>query len=282
MKRYVIKTIDAWTLYGSPGLKIVPSGEQLSQILVLDGGNRFGYFVESGSMSRLPKSCNTELVCTVLSELQRGHATSKMTIKLKEYLQYAEKKDKNNEIKSGIKQAIKRIFFGLFFVVAAITGCMLMLMLIGLYPVNASWLSLLAIPIVAVATYGIIDSLIGVIKLGFGIFSFCFHYKNRKQLLELENALHRLLNPPSYLEAMANAFPTAPALNSKPPTYDEAMALPTYQQAIMNENSSTPANISSIYVGTSLEYSAGFFQPLSNANNRLINLDSQICSFSRT
>lgn len=278
MKKYRIKKIDASTLNGLRGLHIIPFCEHYSEILVLDD-DVFSHLGACREISLLPKSSDAGLVCAVLSEMQRGNATSETFTKLKDYLQYTEKKDKNSEIKSDVKQAIKQIFFSLALIVAAVAGCMLMLLLIGLYPVYASWISLLIIPIVAVAAYGIINSLIGVVKFGFGVFSFCFRHNNRGQLLELENALHRLLLPPSYREVMDNTPPTAPAWYSEPPTYQEAMK--------NGENFSTPVKTSPIYtpVRTSLEHSPHFFPPPSYTatNNRANNLDSRVfCNFMRT
>lgn len=280
MKKYRIKKIDALTLNGLRGLHIIPFFEHYSEILVLDG-NVFSHFGACREISSLPKSSDTGLVCAVLSEMQRGNATSETATKLKVYLQYAEKNDKNSEIKSDLKQAIKQIFFGLALVTAAIAGFMLMPLLIGLFPLYVSWISLLIVPIVAVAAYGIINSLVGVVKFGFGIFSFCFRQNNRGQLLELENALHRfcLAPPPSYREVMDNTRPNAPAWYSE---------LPTYQQAMQNgKNFSMPVKISPINtpVRTSLEHSPHFFPPPSyNAtNNRATNLDSRVfCNFMRT
>lgn len=280
MKKYRIKKIDALTLNGLRGLHIIPFCEHYSEILVLDD-NVFSHFGACREISILPKSSDTGLVCAVLNEMQRGNATSETVTKLKDYLQYTERNDKNSEIKSDVKQAIKQIFFGLALVAATVAGCTLMLLLIGLYPVYVSWISLLIVPIVAVAAYGIINSLVGVVKFGFGIFSFCFRHNNRGQLLELENALHRfcLSPPPSYREIMDNTPPTAPAWYSE---------LPTYQQAMKNgENFSMPVKTSPINtpVRTSLEHSAHFFPPPSYTatNNRATNLDSRgFCNFVRT
>lgn len=280
MKKYRIKKIDALTLNGLRGLHIVPLCQHYSEILVLEQ-NIFSHFGECRQISLLPKSSDMGLVCAVLNEMQRGNATSDTVTTLKKYLQYTEKKDKNSEIKSDLKQAIKQIFFGLALTVGAVAGCMLMLLLIGLYPVYASWISLLIIPIGAVAAYGIINSLVGVVKFGFGIFSFCFRHNNRGQLLELENALHRfcLSPPPSYRDVIDNTPPTAPAWYSE---------LPTYQQAMKNhENFSTPVKTSPMYtsVRTSLEHSAHFFPPPSytTTNNRANNLDSRVlCNFMST
>lgn len=278
MKKYRIKKTDASTLSGLRGLHIAPFCEHYLEVLVLED-NVFSHFNACREISLLPKSSDMGLVCAVLNEMQRGNATSETVTTLKNYLQYTEKKDKNSEIKSDVKQAIKQIFFSLALIVAAVAGCMLMLLLIGLYPVYASWISLLIIPIVAVAAYGIINSLIGVVKFGFGVFSFCFRHNNRGQLLELENALHRLLLPPSYREVMDNTPPTAPAWYSEPPTYQEAMK--------NGENFSTPVKTSPIYtpVRTSLEHSPHFFPPPSYTatNNRANNLDSRVfCNFMRT
>ncbi|WP_342227129.1 phage holin family protein [Rickettsiella endosymbiont of Rhagonycha lignosa] len=280
MKKYRIKKIDASTLNGLRGLHIAPFCEHYSEVFVLDD-NVFSHFNACREISLLPKSSDTGLVCAILNEMQRGNATSETVTTLKKYLQYTEKKDKNSEIKSGLKQAIKQIFFGLALVVAAVAGCVLMLLLIGLYPVNTSWISLLIIPIVAVAAYGIINSLVGVVQFGFGIFSFCFRHNNKGQLLELENALHRfcLSPPPSYREVMDNMPPTAPVCYSE---------LPTYQQAMKNGATfSTPVNTSTVYpsIRTSLEHSAHFFPPPSYTatNNRATNLDSRVfCNFMRT
>src|ERR1043165_4174082 len=261
MKKYRIKKIDALTLSGLRCLHIVPSCEHYSEVLVRDD-NAFSYLGACREiMSFLPKSSDTGLVCAVLSEMQRGNASSETVTTLKKYLQYTEKKDKNNEIKSDLKQAIKQIFFGLALVVAAVAGCMLMLLLIGLYPANISWISLLSIPIVAVAAYGITNSLVGVLQFGFGIFSFSFRHNNKGQLLALENALHRFCLSPqlSYREVMDNTPPTAPAWYS----YSE---MPTYEQAMKNGKT----------------YSTHFFPPPSYTatNNRATNLDSRVfCSF---
>lgn len=270
MKKYRIKKIDASTLKGLRGLHIIPLCQRYSEVLVLDD-NVFGHFGACREISILPKSSDTGLVYAVLNEMQRGNATSETVQKLKDYLQYTEKKDKNSEIKSDVKQAIKQFFFGLALVMGAVAGCMLMLLLIGLYPLNVSWISLLSVPIVAVAAYGIINSLVGVVKFGIGIFSFCFRHNNKGQLLELENALHRfcLSPPPSYHEVVDNTPPT-------------------YQQAMNNgENFSMPMKTSPINtpIRTSSEHSAHFFPPPSYTatNNRATNLDSQIfCNFMRT
>jgi hypothetical protein len=280
MKKYRIKKIDALTLSGLRGLHIASLCEHYSEVFVLDD-NVFSHFNACREISFLPKSSDTGLVYAVLNKMQRGNATSETVTTLKNYLQYTARKDKNSEIKSELKQAIKQIFFGLALVVAAVAGCMLMLLLIGLYPVNTSWIALLIIPIVGVAAYGIINSLVGVVKFGFRIFSFCFRHNNKGQLLELENALHRfcLSLPPSYHEIMDNTPPTAPA------SYSE---LPTYQQAMKNgETFSRPVSPSPIYppVRTSLEHSAHFFPPPSYTatNNRATNLDGRIfCNFMRT
>lgn len=180
-------------------------------------------------LTSLPRNCDSKLVIAILGQIQFGKATSASIKTLREYLELAERKDENNKIKSEIKGSFKEIFLGLLIiVVGGVGGLALMVVLMGLFPGVASWISLLIIPVVAAAAYGIIKAVVGCLKLGIGILSFCFRQKNVEQLPVLENALKDFFfRPPPYDEVKEDytTYPTAPVLYSE---------LPNYQQAIKN------------------------------------------------
>ena len=230
MKTYRIKSQFSSVLKGLNGLYITPTESSLYvNINVFD--NRAYNLYAPHRLTSLPESSNKKLVYDFLKQMQLNKITPEEVDVLREYLQCAEKKDKNNEIKSDIKAAFKEIFFGLLFIAGGgVGGLALMVVLMGMFPGVASWISLLIIPVVAAAAYGVINAVIGCLKLGIGIFSFCFRQKNADQLPVVENKLNNLLfqanQPPAYQEIIKNNTKfTEPALYSE---------LPTYQQAIKN------------------------------------------------
>lgn len=239
MKTYRIKSQFSSVLKGLNGLYITPTESSLYvNINVFD--NQVQNFCAPHRLTSLPESSNKKLVYDFLKQMQLNKITPEEGGVLREYLQCAEKKDKNDEIKSDIKAAFKKIFFGLLLIAGGgVGGLALMVVLIGLFPGVASWISLLIIPVVAAAAYGIINAVIGCLKLGIGIFSFCFSEKNVDPLPVLEDKLNNLLfrasQPPAYHEVMKNnaLFPTAPV-------YSE---LPTYQQAIENRETTSTRKV---------------------------------------
>ncbi|MEN9449997.1 MAG: hypothetical protein RJA83_611 [Pseudomonadota bacterium] len=256
MTIYRIKKNDASILKGLRGLHILSHRGNSTEIMVIDHP-AFSNLGTGTSMSILPKNCNTELVCTFFKKMHDGKITSESVKILKEYLQYTEKKDKNNEIKSDLKGALKEIFYGLFILAGSVAGFTLMLM--GMATALAGWMSFLIIPIVVLAIYGVLNTLVGVVKFGFGIFSFGFRQNNTEKLLELENKIYRLCMPssappPSYEEVVDNTMPaTAPGLQE----------LPTYVQAVNNaaelsmRQQTSPINIPRPALA---HYSPHFFQ----------------------
>lgn len=222
-------------------------------------------------LTSLSKSCDSELINDVLEQIQFDNVTSESMEVLRKYLQCAEKKDKNNEIKSEIKQALKEIFLSLLLIaVGGVGGLALTAILMGLFPAIASWISLLIIPAVAAATCGVIKALIGCLKLGIGIFSLCFRQKNTGQLPALEDALRRSFfqsspPPPSYPEVVANntAFPTA--LYPEPPTYHQAVKNST---SLSIRAETPPVNIPASVLPY---YSAHFFHHPHPSGNQVVN-----------
>lgn len=178
----------------------------------------------------------------------------------------AEKKDKNTEINTGIGNALKNILYGLSLVMSSAAGFMLTMLLMGLFPVCVSWIALLFIPIVAFAIYGAINTLVGIVKLGFGLVSCCFR-KNNTESLELlgQELMFDILKSdlPSYEDVQKNNYPLVSASTREelpPPTYRQAMELPT-QTAIP-----------SLYVSAA---TANFFQSgQSTSNHRELNDNS--------
>jgi hypothetical protein len=227
MKIYRIKKTYASILMGLHGLYMTPSGCcHYVDVNVFDYQTP-SYFTSRNRLTRLPKKCDRKLVYDILEQIQLDNATSESVKMFREYLQCAEKKDKNNKIKSDIKKAIKQIFLGLLIiVVGGVGGFGLMSFLMSLSAVGASWASFLLIPIVVALVYGAIKAGVGCLKLGVGIFSVCFRQKNVEQLPMLENELRLFfLQPPSYSEVMRNTkiIPSAPELYSEPPTYQQAV-----------------------------------------------------------
>ena len=236
MKTYRIKRAFATILSDVKGLHMT-STNCWESVNVTAFDNRFlRNFNASKKLTTLPRNCNRELVNIILEQMQSDKTPIEQVRVLRKYLKCAEKKDKNDEIKSNLKQALKQVFLGLLLVVVGgVGGFALMLLLLSLWPASTSGISFLIIPIVAAATYGIIKAGVGCLKLVFGIFSFCsMSQKNIDQLPLLENALRGFClqssQPPSYHEVMTT-LPTAPGL------YFEE--LPTYQQAVsLSENRS--------------------------------------------
>src|SRR5436190_6025348 len=193
MKIYLIKSSDALLLNGLSGLHRGPNNNNYTPILVNDDAYDLNKL--AGRLTSLPKSCDPRLVCSILKKMQLGQASFESIQQLQRYLQCAEKKDR--EGKSTFVKGIEKFFFGLLYVMSAGGGFLLMTLLMGLFPVYTPWISLLVIPIIAVAAYGIINSLIGVFQCGLGIFSCCCRPKaadnNAEQLQMLEAALYRSL-----------------------------------------------------------------------------------------
>ncbi|WP_342219547.1 hypothetical protein [Rickettsiella endosymbiont of Miltochrista miniata] len=234
MKTYRIKSQFAYFLMGLQGLYITPSEcIHYMNVKVFDHQVVLNDLCARHGLTSLPKNCDGELVTAIFEQIQLGKATVASVKMLSEYLRCAEKKDKNNEIKSDIKSdikaSLKEIFLGLLLIVGGgVGGLALMVVLMGLFPAVASWIALLSIPTMAAAVCGIITAVIGCLKLGIGIFSFCFREKNTEELPVLENALkNSFFQPPLYDEVKENytTYPTAPVLYSE---------LPNYQQAIKN------------------------------------------------
>jgi hypothetical protein len=191
MKTYRIKRAFASILADVKGLHITSINcWKYVNVTVFD--NRFlRNFYTRQKFATLPNTCNSELVDIILDQMQSDKTTTEQVRTLREYLHCAEKKDKNNEIKSDLKQALKQIFLGLLLaVIGGVGGFALMLLLLSVWPAAASGISFLVIPIVAAATYGILKAGVGCLKLLFGIFSFCStSQKNIDHLPMLENAL---------------------------------------------------------------------------------------------
>jgi hypothetical protein len=266
METYRIKSQFVPIFMGLHGLHITPS-EAWDYVNVhvfdhqvlsnLGPHNRF---------TSLPRNCDSGLIHTVLEQTQHNKTTPKQIRKLKEYLQLAIQKDKNDEIKSDLKEAIKQVFLGLLIiVVGGSSGFALMILLMGLSPASASWLSFLFIPIVAVAVYGAMKLGVGCLKFGIGVFSLCFRQKNTEQLPMLENTLRCLCfqpipPPPSYQEVMENnsIFPSAPIYSEEPPTYQQAL-----NSAALSAH--TAHTLSAVCVPVLVSWSGGdsahFFQP---------------------
>ncbi|MFZ0219358.1 MAG: phage holin family protein [Candidatus Aquirickettsiella sp.] len=229
MKIYRIKKSLAAILDGLDGLQMTRSEScYYMNVHVLDNqirSNLNSYYRRTS----LPKSCDNELVHVLFEQIQFDERTPEQVEILKEYLQLAKKKDKNNEIKSDLKKAIKQIILGLLMIAGIAGGFGLVFFLMSLSPVNAGWVALLIIPTLGIASWGLIKLVVGCFNLGLGFFSLCFRQKNIGRLPLLENQLHHVccqpaLPPPSYSEVMRNskAIPSAPL---EPPTYQQDSAL---------------------------------------------------------
>jgi hypothetical protein len=273
MKTYRIKSQFTSILTGLHGLHITPSESwDYVNVHVFDNQS----LSNAGGRNRitsLPRNCDSELVYAVLEQIQFDKATSASVKVLREYLQCAEQKDKNNERKSDIKEALKQIFFGaLLFAIGGVGGFALTVLLIGLSPASASWISLLIIPTVVAAVWGVMKAGIGCLKLGIGIFSFCFSPKNIEQLPLLKNELQRCFfepppPPPSYQELIENkTIASAPVLYTEPPTY---------QQAVENITAlSTRAITPPIYIPAFVPlpgHTAHFFHHPHAVSNQMVN-----------
>lgn len=257
MKTYSINNQFAASLMGLPGIYVNPnpysSEHKRLKVEVFDVQDLDCLCRGRGT---LPKSINTRLVHEFLKQLQQNKARPEGIESLKKYLRCAQEKQKNSERNTDIKKTLKDILFGLLLIMGSAGGFMLMVLLTGLFPVYASWISLLAIPIVALAVYGGINILVGVIKLGYGIVSCCFRKNDTKSLSLLEQALKtNVLNAdlPSYEDIQKNYYqPTSVA-------YENELPPPTYQQA--NELLSTRAVKSPVYVQMAMPgATANFFQ----------------------
>lgn len=228
MKTYRIKHEFAFFLMGLQGLYLASECSDYVKVDVFNNQD-LSNFGAGHRLTSLPKNCDNKLITAILEKMQCNKATFEGVKILKEYLQCAEKKDKNNEIKSDIKASFKKIFFGLLLLAGGgVGGLALMLVLIGLFAGVASWISLLIIPVGAAAVCGIINAVIGCLKLGIGMFAFCFRQENVEKLPGLESTLKNLFfQPPPYDEVKENytTYPTAPVLY---------LELPNYQQAVKN------------------------------------------------
>lgn len=251
MKTFWIKDQLASSLVSLSGLSVRRSN--------LDNG----YEVE---VSGLPKSAKTELVCGYLQHIQQNESNLEKIQLLKKYLQCAEKKDKNTKINTGIVNALKNLLYGLSLVMSSVAGFMLTMVLMGLFPVCASWLALLFIPIAAFAIYGAINTLVGIAKLGYGMISCCFRKNTTESLALLEQELMFQIfksGLPSYedtQDTQKNYYQPRSVDNENelpPPTYQQAMELPT--------QTATP----SLYVSAT---TANFFQSgQSTSHHRQVN-----------
>lgn len=260
MKTYLIKNQFAASLMGLPGVYVHPYSYEHKSVEVFDVQDNLGF---CKGIVTLPKSSNTRLVHQFLKQLQQNNARPEGIESLRKYLHCAQKKDKNGVINADIKDALKDILFGLLLIMGSVGGFLLTALLAGLFPVYASWISFLIIPVVALAVYGGINTLVGVIKLGVGIVSYCFRKNNTESLSGLEQTLKtNVLNAdlPSYEDIQKNYYqPTAIS-------YENEVPPPTYQQA--TELLSTRAATSPVYVQMAMPgATANFFQAGQSPSN---------------
>lgn len=250
MKTYRIKKQFESELKGLNGLHITPTERQdYININVLD--NHINYLCTRHELKALPENSNKQLVHDFLKQIQFNKITDEQQVqKLRVYLQCAENKDKNNEIKSDVKASLKQFFKGLLLIgVGGAGGFVLMVFLMGLLPAAASCIAFLIIPIMAAATYGIIKTVLGCLKLAIGIFSFCFRQKNVEQLSTLEKELCDSIPfrapPPPYCEVKENytTYPIAPALDSELPTYQQAIEIAALSAKTATQPSAIPASV---------------------------------------
>ncbi len=263
MKNYLIKNQLASSLVGLPGVYVSPHYEEYKHVEVYDvQGHGIGFY--RGIVRGLPKSVNTRLVHNFLNQLEQGKARPEGIGSLRKYLQCAEKKDKNSEINADIKNAFKDILFGLLLIMGSVGGFMLTVMLTGLFPVYASWISLLLLPIVAFAIYGGINSLVGIVKLGHGLISACFRKSNVESLPLLEKQLKfDVLQSelPSYEEIEKKDYYQPNSI-----TYESELPPPSYQQA--TAELSTRAAPSLVYIQMAMPgTTANFFQAGQSPSN---------------
>lgn len=279
MKTYRIKHQFAPFLMGLHGLYMTHTEcWDYLNLHVLDNQTPSNLGARSG-LTSLSKSCDSELIKDVFEQIQFDKVTSESMEVLRKYLQCAEKKDKNNEIKSGIKEALKEIFLGLLLItVGGVGGLALTVLLMGMFPAIASWISLLIIPVVIAVICGVINSVIGCLKLGIGIFSLCFRQENIEPLPVLERALRRIFfqpspPPPSYQEVMGNKTVASAPLYSEDP--------PTFEQAVKNSVSPSTRTVTppvNIPASVLPYYSAHFFHhPHPASSNRVVDISPLVC-----
>ena len=216
MKTFRIKNELASSLAGLPGVFVRFSSTGYSQVRLIDSG--------------LPKSANASLVNDFLQQMQYDKANPEKVQLLIEYLQCAEKKDKNKKIDGDVVNALKQMLYGMLLVLSSAGGVLLTLLLTGLFPVYASWIALLLIPCVALAIYGGLNTLVGVIKLGFGVVACCVAKNNIESFSFLEQELkNNVVNSdlPSYEDTQKNYYQPIFLENECPPSYQQATELPT-------------------------------------------------------
>lgn len=227
MKTYLIRNQFASSLVGLPGIYVTPYSSDYKHVDVFDVQNHpLGF--RKGLIRGLPNSVNAGLVHDFLKQLQQGKVSPEGIASLKKYLQCAEKKDKNSEINADIKSGFKDVIFGLLLIMVSAGGFILTVMLTGLFPVYASWITLLLIPVVTVAVYGGINALVGLVKLGVGLISSFFRKNNVESLPLLEKQLKLDIlqsELPSYDDTQKNYYQSISV------AHESELAPPTYQQA---------------------------------------------------
>lgn len=231
MKTYWIKKMYANKLKNLHGLIIAPSERGYYVNINVFDYQTMRNFDANHSLVCLPKNCDNTLIHAALGQIQLDKAAFEQVERLKEYLNLAKEKDKNDLIRSNLKQSLNQIFLGFFIVLlAGIAGASLIFLITILSPVSAGWIALLTLPIAGTVALGLLKLSLGCFKLGIGIFSIFFRKKNIEQLPQLENQLRScyvqaLSSPPSYYEVMENhkEFPSMPDLHTEPPTYQEVI-----------------------------------------------------------
>lgn len=270
MKIYLVKRSEALILNGLNGLHQAPYNDNYTQILINDPYDLNNKLAVQKKISSLPKNCDIRLVCSFLMQMQQGNTTFESVKLLKKYLECAEKKD-SNDAESHIMRRIKKVVFGVFYLMSGIGGFLLMTLLIGLLPAYGSWISCLIVSVGAVTFYGITNSLIGIFQLAVKILSCCFQQKSTDndsvQLRLLEEALrHSCLEfsslPPSYHEQVNHTMhPISAELD--PPTYEQAMSMYT---------ETSPSN-TPIQQSFSSRYSPNFYHSFPSSNYSKVNED---------
>lgn len=228
MKTYRVKKIYADNLKNLSGLLITPT-ECCNYVNI----NVFNYqatrFNIYTGLTCLPKNCDNRLVHFMLEQIQLDKTSFEQIERLKEYLKLAKQKDKNDKMKSDLKQSLKQISLNLLIILVSGLCCVgLSFLFTILSPMNASWMALCLLFVVGAATWSLLKVGVGCLTCGIEFFSICFRRKNTDRLPillhELRYNYYQSLLPPSYDEVINNKIQASiQELYAEPPSYQQAI-----------------------------------------------------------
>lgn len=234
---YRVKSEFLPTLEGLFGFEISPS-ESLDyiNIQVIECDTPIKFFNKSlACVYSLPQSSDSQLVHTLLKQLEKNYLSIANARVLRKYLQLSKMQDKNNKIKSDLRVAIKRIVMSLLILGGGLGGLSITLFYMPIVSVLfAAFAPLMLIPL-ALFALAVVDSVInlfiGLVALGIGIFSVCFRLNNSEELTIIKDRLEEIsdqqsqLLPPNYRDLFGNtSVSTAKSLSlASPPPYQDVV-----------------------------------------------------------